>query len=112
MVAHAHASASPNVTRTTFVAVRVTRTHVAHVLVYVSNYHETAPTGTRQDPLTITVTEAAHLLGIGRNSAYAAANNGQLPTIRIGSRLLVPWAALQDMLSSATSKDLAGAAGV
>ena len=76
-----------------------------------TNEHETAPTGTRQDPLTINVAEAARLLGIGRNSAYAAANNGQLPTIRIGNRLLVPWAALQDMVSSATPKDFAGAAG-
>jgi excisionase family DNA binding protein len=84
---------------------------LALVPVYVTNYHETAPNGTRQDPLTINVTEAARLLGIGRNSAYTAANNGQLPTIRIGGRLLVPWAALQDMVASATSKDFVSAAG-
>lgn len=49
--------------------------------------------------LTCTVEQAAHLLGVGRNSAYLAAQTGQIPTIRIGRRLLVPRAALERMLS-------------
>ncbi len=39
---------------------------------------------------TITVEEAASLLGIGRSAAYDAARRGQLPTRRLGRRLLVP----------------------
>ena len=39
---------------------------------------------------TITVEEAAALLGIGRTAAYEAARRGQLPTRRLGRRLVVP----------------------
>jgi excisionase family DNA binding protein len=47
---------------------------------------------------TLTVPEAAKVLGIGRNQAYEAARRRQLPTIRIGKRLLVPRAALERLL--------------
>ena len=47
---------------------------------------------------TVTVEEAAKLLGIGRATAYRAARQGSLPTIRIGRRLLVPREALQTLL--------------
>jgi excisionase family DNA binding protein len=39
---------------------------------------------------TITVSEAAKLLGIGRTAAYEAARRGELPTRRLGRRLVVP----------------------
>lgn len=39
---------------------------------------------------TITVTEAAKLLGISRTAAYAAARRGELPARRLGHRLVVP----------------------
>ena len=48
---------------------------------------------------TLTVEEAGQWLGIGRSAAYAAANRGELPTIRIGRRLVVPKDALERMLS-------------
>lgn len=51
------------------------------------------------ETLTVTVEAAARLLGIGRGSAYDAARRGELPTIRIGRRLLVPLAALNAMLA-------------
>jgi len=50
-------------------------------------------------PLTYDMDEAARLLGVGRNSAYEAARSGQIPTIKIGRRILVPKAALDRMLS-------------
>lgn len=53
------------------------------------------------DRRTRTVEEAAKILGISRASAYTAAKNGELPTIRIGNRLLVPDAALDKLLASA-----------
>jgi excisionase family DNA binding protein len=48
--------------------------------------------------LTIGIEEAARLLGIGRATAYEAARKGQIPTIRIGRRLLVPRARLLRLL--------------
>ena len=42
----------------------------------------------------LTIEEVAPLLGIGRSAAYEAARRGQLPTIRLGRRLLVPTMAL------------------
>lgn len=47
---------------------------------------------------TLTVEEAAALLGIGRSAAYEAARRGQLPTRRVGRRLLVPVPALLEWL--------------
>jgi excisionase family DNA binding protein len=38
-------------------------------------------------------------LGISRNAAYEACSRGEIPTLRIGKRLLVPKAALDRMLS-------------
>lgn len=38
------------------------------------------------------------MLGIGRQSAYAAARRGEIPTIRIGRLLLVPLARLNELL--------------
>jgi len=51
--------------------------------------------------LTMTVDEAATALGLCRNSAYAAAKDGTLPTIRIGKRLLVPRVAIERLLAGA-----------
>jgi excisionase family DNA binding protein len=48
-----------------------------------------------------TVHEAGcRILRLSRESAYAAASNGDLPTIRVGRRLLVPRAALERLLEN------------
>jgi len=52
-----------------------------------------------QQRATLTVDEAALRLGIGRNAAYDAVKRGEIPSIRIGRRLLVPVAALERMLA-------------
>jgi len=49
---------------------------------------------------TFTVEEAGQILGLGRNTAYALAKSGRLPTIRLGRRLLVPKAALDRLLEN------------
>jgi excisionase family DNA binding protein len=54
-----------------------------------------------EEKLVITVEEAGKLLGLSRGSAYSAARRGDIPTIRIGARLIVPRAALARMLESA-----------
>lgn len=45
--------------------------------------------GKDNERLTQSVREAARELGIGVNQAYAAARRGEIPTIRIGKRILV-----------------------
>ena len=57
------------------------------------------PLPSSEDRLTMTVEEAAKALGISRAFAYEAVNNGDIPTIRIGRRILVPKAALNRLLS-------------
>jgi excisionase family DNA binding protein len=52
--------------------------------------------------LTMTIPEAAEKLGVGRNQCYQAAKAGTLPTIKIGKRVLVPIAALEDKLLHGT----------
>ncbi|WP_433344183.1 helix-turn-helix domain-containing protein [Micromonospora sp. CA-111912] len=47
---------------------------------------------------TMSVTEAGLILGINRGGAYEAAKRGDIPTIRIGVRLIVPTAKLRAML--------------
>jgi excisionase family DNA binding protein len=48
---------------------------------------------------TISVSEAAERLGISRNHAYEAAKSGEIPTIKIGKRVLVPLAAFERLLA-------------
>ena len=50
--------------------------------------------------LVYTVEEAATLLGISRSFAYEAVQRGDIPSMRIGRRILVPKAALERFLAS------------
>ena len=50
------------------------------------------------EPATMSIPAAARLLGISRSAGYRAVANGQIPTIRIGRRLLVPTAKLHRLL--------------
>jgi excisionase family DNA binding protein len=56
---------------------------------------------------TLTVPEAAKVLGIGRTAAYEAAHTGEIPTIRVGKRILVPVAALNRLLEEASPREAA-----
>lgn len=44
--------------------------------------------------LTLTVEEAGALVGLGRGAAYAAARRGELPSVSLGRRIVVPTATL------------------
>jgi excisionase family DNA binding protein len=55
--------------------------------------------------LVYTVEEAATLLGISRSFAYEAVQNGQIPSMRIGRRILVPKAALERFLALSGETD-------
>ena len=52
---------------------------------------------------TISVADAGRLLGISRTSAYTAAKAGDIPTIKIGGRILVPTARLRELLGIVNS---------
>ena len=47
------------------------------------------------------IEETAQMLGISRAAAYQAAARGDIPTIRVGGRILVPRAALKRLLLEA-----------
>ena len=48
--------------------------------------------------LTVDVPTAGRVLGLGRCASYEAARRGDLPTIRIGRRILVPVVPLLAMV--------------
>ena len=47
---------------------------------------------------TLSVVEAARIMGVSKNVAYEAARRGEIPSIRLGGRILVPRAALERLL--------------
>jgi excisionase family DNA binding protein len=49
----------------------------------------------------MTVPEAGRLLGISRNLSYRAARLGDIPTIKVGRRKVVPIEAFEAMLRDA-----------
>ena len=49
--------------------------------------------------LTLTISETAKLLGLGRHACYEAARRGDIPTVSLGRRILVPVEALKRMLA-------------
>jgi len=64
--------------------------------------------GARLDPIsniapdraTLTIPEAARILGISRSTAYELARTGELPVLRLGRRLVIPTRALNRLLES------------
>lgn len=51
-------------------------------------------------PLTMPVwPDVGRALGLGRNATYEAVARGDIPSVRIGKRILVPRAALEKLLA-------------
>lgn len=50
-------------------------------------------------PPTVSVTEAARMLGISRTTAYEAVRDGTLPSIRIRGRIVISVAGLTAVLN-------------
>ena len=60
------------------------------------------------EPKTMTVPEAGkEYFGLSRNAAYAAAERGDIPTIKIGRLLRVPIRALEERLNVPVKKTAA-----
>lgn len=51
------------------------------------------------EQLTLSIIEAAKILKISRSMAYGLANQGKLPVIRLGRKLLVSRRGLNELLS-------------
>ena len=54
--------------------------------------------------LTLSVEEAAQLLGISRALAYELVASGEIPSLRLGRRIVVPRSALHALVDNATPK--------
>ena len=50
---------------------------------------------------TMTVKEAGEVLGISRSLAHELVRRGELPSLRLGRRLVVPIRALEELLGQA-----------
>jgi excisionase family DNA binding protein len=50
--------------------------------------------------LTMSVEEAAAMLGVGRDAGYEAVRRGQIPALRVGRAWRVPRAALMKLLEA------------
>ena len=61
------------------------------------------------ESVVLSVPEVARLLGCARATIYQAIREGQVPSIRVGRRILVPRAALQRMLEAAGERQEEGA---
>ena len=64
---------------------------------------------TSEDPMepmtrmTLTVPEAAELLGISRAHAYDCVRAGELPSISLGRRVVIPRRVIDDLLDGTSS---------
>ncbi|MBM3767960.1 MAG: helix-turn-helix domain-containing protein [Acidobacteria bacterium] len=56
---------------------------------------------------TYTVREVSRILGIGRNTAYEAVKTGDIPSVTIGRRVLIPHCAVERLLTGAAAEKLA-----
>jgi excisionase family DNA binding protein len=54
---------------------------------------------------TVSVQQAAELLGISRNHAVRCVQRGEIPAIRIGRRLLIPTSFLERLLEPTLQGD-------
>lgn len=54
--------------------------------------------------LVLTVEEARIQLGLSRGLMYEAVRTGQIPSIRIGRRILIPRVGLQQLLEGASAQ--------
>ena len=58
--------------------------------------------------ITMTVEQAAGMIGLGRNAAYEAVRRGDIPSVRIGGRIFVPVASFRKMFGLDVVKNETG----
>jgi excisionase family DNA binding protein len=57
-------------------------------------------------PLSVSFVRASELVGVSRNTLKRIAKTGQLRTIRIGRRRVVPYDALKELVSAESATQL------
>lgn len=60
----------------------------------------------KQQKLAVSVSEAAKMLGIGQRTLYRAINDGTVPHLAFGKRLVIPIAALEKWMEDESAKSL------
>ncbi len=60
------------------------------------------------EPLAVSTTEAARLLGVSRPTLYQLLNRDDFPSFRVGSRVLISVSGLQAWIDRQTVKEGAG----
>ena len=63
--------------------------HVSETVVTIA-LHTVGSQGIPLDKIGFSVPEVAKMMGISRDAAYAYAKTGEIPTVRIGGRMIVP----------------------
>lgn len=61
-------------------------------------------------PPTLTVDQAAEMLGVSRQSAYTAVRKGEIPSISVGRRKVIPTASFLRLLGVQEDLAVAGKA--
>ena len=69
----------------------------------IPNRGDDMPDNNTNEPLTVSVAAAAKLLGIGRGTAYDCVRTGQLPSIKLGRRIVIPIGAIRALIENATN---------
>lgn len=57
-----------------------------------------------EGPLILSVTQLAERLGISRSAAYEAVRRGEIPSLRLGRRIIVPIRQLEAWLQGSESR--------
>ncbi len=57
-------------------------------------------------PLAVSVGEAAQLLGLSRSSAYLAVQRGEIPSVLIGHRIIIPMKRLEALLEGGSCQEV------
>ncbi len=50
-------------------------------------------------PLAVSVPEAGRMLGLSRSSTYVAVQRGEIPSVRVGGRVLIPLRRLEALIN-------------
>ena len=61
--------------------------------------------------LTLSVEEAARMLGISRALAYELVRRDDLPRLQLGRRIVVPRRALEELVAAATHETMGSSGG-
>ena len=56
------------------------------------------------EPLSVSTSEAARLLGVSRPTIYELMQNGGLPWFKVGTRTLLPVSGLKEWVAEQTAK--------